>query len=147
MLIVDLRFRYSYNSAIRPNVKHKEIFFSVVYSLSNSRRHSANADVIADVKSKIIESRRHFFADVIFFTTWKVQNYQNKTGKNPNIQTNTYLLHISSNFKDIFKYICAFTSANCKQLRKWNRLYRSSLFAVFLKVDIRSNQFRVDLII
>ena len=35
-------------------------------SLSNSRRHSANADVIADVKSKIIVSRRHFFADVIF---------------------------------------------------------------------------------
>ena len=31
-------------------------------SLSNSRRHSANADVIADVKSKIIVSRRHFFA-------------------------------------------------------------------------------------
>ena len=50
-------------------------------SLSNSRRHSANADVIADVKSKIIVSRRHFFADVIFSATLKVQKYQNKTGE------------------------------------------------------------------
>ena len=31
MLIVDQRFQYSYNSAIRSNVKHKELFFSVVY--------------------------------------------------------------------------------------------------------------------
>ena len=58
---------------------HEQITKSVVYmakkmrrlsnlnSLSNSRRHSANADVIADVKSYIIVSRRHFFADVIFF--------------------------------------------------------------------------------
>ena len=38
-------------------------------SLSNSRRHSANADAIADVKSKIIVSRRHFFADVIYSAT------------------------------------------------------------------------------
>ena len=50
-------------------------------SLSNSRRLSANADAIADVKSKIIVSRRHFFADVIFSATSKVQNYQNKTGE------------------------------------------------------------------
>ena len=57
-------------------------------SIFNSRRHSANADVIADVKSKIIVSRRHFFADVIFSATSKVQNYQNKTREkslNPNI--------------------------------------------------------------
>ena len=52
-----------------------------VSSLSNSRRHLANADVIADVKSKIIVSRRHFFADVIFSATSIVQNYQNKTGE------------------------------------------------------------------
>ena len=50
-------------------------------SLSNSRRHSPNADVIADVKSKITVSRRHFFADVIFSATSKVQNCQNKTGE------------------------------------------------------------------
>ena len=45
--------------------------------LSNSLWHSANADV----KSKIIVSHQHFFADMIFFVTSKVQNYQNKTGK------------------------------------------------------------------
>ena len=38
-------------------------------SLSNSHRHSANADAIADMKSKIIVSRRHFFANVIYSTT------------------------------------------------------------------------------
>ena len=50
-------------------------------SLSNSRWYSSNADVIADVKSKIIASRRHFLADVIFSAISKVQNYQNKTGE------------------------------------------------------------------
>ena len=69
--------------------------------LSNSRWHSANADVIADVKSNITVSRWHFFVDVIFSATLKVQNYQN-----PYTQTNIRSLHISRNFKDIFKYIC-----------------------------------------
>ena len=36
--------------------------------------HSANADVIANVKSKIIVSRRHFFADVILSGISKVRN-------------------------------------------------------------------------
>ena len=45
----------------------KQIIFLI--SLSNSRRHSANADAIADVKSKIIVSRQHFFADVIYSAT------------------------------------------------------------------------------
>ena len=42
-----------------------------VYSLSNSCQHSANAHaiVIADVKSKIIVSRQHSFADVIYSAT------------------------------------------------------------------------------
>ena len=40
-----------------------------VYSLSNLRQHSANADAIADVKSKIIVSHQHFFADVIYSAT------------------------------------------------------------------------------
>ena len=40
-----------------------------ISSLSNSRRHSANADAIADVKSKIIVSCQHFFADVIYSAT------------------------------------------------------------------------------
>ena len=51
------------------------------FSLSNLRRHSANADVIVDVKSKIIVSRRHFFANLNFSATSEVQNYQNKTGE------------------------------------------------------------------
>ena len=46
-----------------------ESSYSHLNSLSNSHRHSANADVIADVKSKIIVSCRHFFADVIFSAT------------------------------------------------------------------------------
>ena len=49
--------------------------------LSNSLWHSANADVSADVKSKIIVSHPHSFADMIFLAASKVQNYQNKTGK------------------------------------------------------------------
>ena len=57
--------------------------------------------MITNVKSKIIVSHQHFFADVIFSATSKVQNYQN-----PYTQTNTCSLHISRNFKDIFKYIC-----------------------------------------
>ena len=40
-------------------------------SLSNSRQHSTNADVIADMKSKIIVSRQHFFADMISFFHFK----------------------------------------------------------------------------
>ena len=51
------------------------------YCLSNSCRHSANADVIANVKSKIIVSRQHFFADMIYAATSKIQNYQYKTGE------------------------------------------------------------------
>ena len=71
-------------------------------SLSNSPQHLANADA----KSKIIVSRRFFFADM-FCATPKVQNYQNKTRETflylyPN---NTCLLHISRNFEDIFTYI------------------------------------------
>ena len=41
----------------------------LLLSLSNSRQHLANVDAIADVKSKIIVSRRHFFADVIYSAT------------------------------------------------------------------------------
>ena len=55
----------------------------------------------------------------------------------------TWFILPLKNCKDILKYICFFiiiflSSANCKQLRKCNRLYRS-----FFSVDIRSNQFRV----
>ena len=51
------------------------------HRLSNSLQYSANADVIADVKSKITVSRRHFFVNAIFSAPSKVQNYQNKTRK------------------------------------------------------------------
>ena len=50
-------------------------------NLSNPRRHSANADVIVDMISKIILSCWQFFADIIFSATSKVQNCQNKTGE------------------------------------------------------------------
>ena len=50
-------------------------------TLSNSHHRSTNADVIADVKSKIIVSHWHFFANVVFSFTSKDQNYQNKTGE------------------------------------------------------------------
>ena len=53
-----------------------------INSLSNSCWHSANADVIADVKSKILVSLRHFFANMIFSATSKVQNYQSNSTEN-----------------------------------------------------------------
>ena len=57
------------------------------------------------VKSKIIVSCWHFFADMIFSAIWKVQTYENKTREKSlyYTQTNTCLLHISRNFKVIFK--------------------------------------------
>ena len=39
-------------------------------------------------------------------TTSKVQNYQNKTVEKSPYSVNTCLLHISTNFKDIFKFLC-----------------------------------------
>ena len=41
----------------------------ITTSLSNSHQDSANADAIADMKSKIIVSCRHFFADMIYSAT------------------------------------------------------------------------------
>ena len=67
--------------------KIKVIFHKLNTSLSNSRWHSANADVTADVKSKIIVSRRHFFADVIFSATWKVQNLSKSLNPNKYVLT------------------------------------------------------------
>ena len=60
------------------------------HSLSNSCQHSANADVVADVKSKIIVLHQHFFADVIFSATSKVQNYQKTREKS--LYPNKYVL-------------------------------------------------------
>ena len=39
------------------------------FSLSNSRQHSANVDVIADMKKKITTSCWYFFADMILCAT------------------------------------------------------------------------------
>ena len=52
-----------------------------LHSLSNSCQHLPNADMIANMKSKIIVSHQYFFADMIICGTSKVQNYQNKTGE------------------------------------------------------------------
>ena len=43
--------------------------YKIFFSPFNSGRHSENADAIADVKSKIIVSRQHFFVDVIYPAT------------------------------------------------------------------------------
>ena len=75
--------------------------YMYLYSLSNSRWHSEKAVVIANVKSKIIVSRRHYFCRGDFLWHFKIQNYQN-----PYTQTNMCSILISKNFKDIFKYIC-----------------------------------------
>ena len=81
-------------------------------SLSTSRWHSANADVIADVKSKIIVSRRHFFADVIFSaTSRKFRTIKIKSEKTPlYTQTNTCIfqgiLRIFSNVYAL-RFICS----------------------------------------
>ena len=61
------------------------------FSLSNSRWHSANADMIADMKSKITVSHRQFFADVTFSAPSKVQNYQNKN-REKSLYPNKYML-------------------------------------------------------
>ena len=39
------------------------------------------ATLIADIKSEIVVSCQHFFADIICSATVKIQNYQNKTGE------------------------------------------------------------------
>ena len=63
-----------------------------LFSLSNLRQHSANADVAADVNSKIVVSRRHFFADVIFSPTSKIQNYQKKKTGEKYLHPSKYVL-------------------------------------------------------
>ena len=106
------------------------------FSLSNSRQHSANVDVIADMKSKITKSRWYFFADMILCATWKgkFETIKIKLEKNPYTQTNMCLLHIARNFKNIFKYkLYSLSLANCKQLRMCNHLYRSQLSDRFFK--------------
>ena len=47
------------------------VYFHIDSVFSNSCQHSPNANVIANMKSKITVSCRHFFADMIFWATWK----------------------------------------------------------------------------
>ena len=97
----------------------------------------ANANVIADVKSKIIVSCRHFFAEMIFSATSKVQNYQNKSREN-SLYPNKWSLHISRIFKHFQIYLLyPLSLANCKQLRKHNCLYWLSLSPMFFSINIR----------
>ena len=117
------------------------------FSYSNSRRHSANADVIADVKSKIILSRRQFFAEVIFSATSKVRTIKIKLEKNSYTQMRAY--NISRNFKVIFKYIC-FTLYLQQTVNNWESaiiFINRCCLPCFFSADIRSSQFRIDLII
>ena len=75
------------------------------FGLCNSRWHLANANMIAEVKSKIV-SHRHFLVNIIFSATLKVQIYQNKTGEKFLCSSKCMLATYFKNFKDICKYIC-----------------------------------------
>ena len=79
-----------------------------ISSLSNSRWHSANADVIADVKSEINVSRWHFFADVIFSaTSQKFKTIKIKPEKNPSIPKQIRAYYIFQGILGIFSNIYA----------------------------------------
>ena len=115
-------------------------------NLSNSRRHSANADVIAE---------KSFYRVGNFLPTWfflplrKFRTIKIKLEKNSYTQTNACLLHISRNFKDIFKYIC-FTLYLQQTVNNWESaiiFIDRCCLPCFFSADIRSNQFRIDLII
>ena len=87
----DIKFPWNILCCIKisPNVSPLDV------SLPNPRRRLANAEVIADVKSKIIVSLRHIFADVIFSaTSTKFKTIKIKLEKNIYTQANTCLLHI-----------------------------------------------------
>ena len=118
-------------------------------SLSNSRWYSANADVVADLKSKIIVSRRHLFADVIVLPLQKFKTIKRQQEKNPYTQTNTYLLHISKNFKGIFKCICftLYLKQTVNNSESTTVFINHCCLPYFFPIVIRSNEFRVDLII
>ena len=92
-------------------------------SLSNSCRHAANANVIANVKNKIIVSCQHFFADVIFSATVKIPIPKQ-------IWAHYIFQGILKTFLNIYM-LYSLSLENCKQLRKWNRIYRSLLPAMF----------------
>ena len=112
------------------------LFIFICYiSLSNSRRHSANADMIANLKSKIIVYHRHFFAHVIVLPLQKFKTIKIKPEKNPYPQTNTCLRHISRNFKCIFKYVCfALYQGSCGTLKTLKTLKSDQVPLKTLKI-------------
>ena len=91
------------------NVNYFLHHFDTGISLSKLRWHSANADVIADVKIKIkiIVSQGTFLPTWFFLPLQKFKTIKIKLENKTYAQANTCLLHIiSKDFKDIFKYIC-----------------------------------------
>ena len=85
-----------------------------------------------------------FFLPLQKFITIKI-----KLEKNSYTQTNACLLHISRNFKHIFKYIC-FTLYLQQTVNKWESaiiFINRRCLPCFFSADIRFNQFRIDLII
>ena len=89
-----------------------------------------------------------------FLPTWfflplqKFKTIKIKLEKNTYTQANMCLLHISRNFKDIFKSIC-FTLYLSQTVNNWESAIVfvdcCCLPCFFISIDIRSNQFRVDL--
>ena len=106
--LIECYIIYSRRNVIKYFLKKK---YDMEFSLSNSRRHSVNANVIADVKSNIIVPRQQFFADVIFSATSKVQNHQKKPEKIPCTHTiNAYYIFqgISNIFSNIYALLFIF---------------------------------------
>ena len=108
---LTMRSEYRKYSQKKSLKQEQKIFCSV----SNYYQHLANADVAVDMKNKIIVSRQHFFADMIFSATWKVLNYQNKTRENV-LYSNKYVL--TTYFKELQRYfqilLYSMSLANCR---------------------------------
>ena len=117
------------------------------FSLSNSHRHLANADVIANMKSKII-LHQHFLAHIICSATSKLSKLNQRK---ISITKQICVYYIFQYILKIFSYIYMLYSlslANYKQMRKCNRLYWSLLFACFFSVDVQgvSQQFPISVV-
>ena len=98
---------------------------------------------------------KSFYRVSIFLPTWfflplrKFRTIKIKLETNFYAQTNACLLHVTRNFKDIFKYIC-FTLDLQQTLNNWESaiiFIDHCCLPCFFSADIRSNQFRIDLII
>ena len=100
-------------------------------------------------KAKLMYHVGTFLPTWFFWPLQKFKSIKIKPEKNPYTQINTCLLHISWNFKDIFKYNC-FTLYLLQTVNKWESaivFIDHCCMPCFFPINIRSNQFRVDLII